>query len=492
MEQIELAPATRKGKYFAFRIGVVSVLALLAAAAYATFVTAPGNIRVAPVSIAVHSSSTLPAEAQALEAQTAPFLFDRDTTTVHVAYADQSVDAQLEGPAEIRSIKVFGPAPYDLTVQAQQGNAWNTIAGLDKIKLANQPAGWNTFAATQTVTASALRFVLALPHGNGGGGGNSSSNGNTTTATASGLPEIEIWTTGGHALVKDAALVAAMTSGTQSGTGKQTKPDHARTYAATPATAVVGHDTQTFKFTLDRPSNRFKRAWLTYEAYGLSHWVSPVRRLNGQSLQGGAFTFSGTDWTPLSEPIHPDWLMTGSNRVDFAIPPNVAGSYSVRNVRVVAELDDGNNFIARATVGAVTTKEVTENDAPTLIDGDLSTGWSPYFDTRSKGSSPALTLYFDKPTQLDTLSLNLVNAFSGTFSVDLLVGGQWQNAGIPAVNGNKLGAGWNNLSGFAQVPAGALRITFQNGAGSPGEIRNIGSRLRYRHSLCACDQRYLS
>jgi RHS repeat-associated protein len=459
-------------------IALTSAFGFLAVTAYAMFASLPGSIRVAPLSLAVHSSSTLPAEVQALEAQTAPLLFDRDTGTAHVAYADQTLDAQLERPTEIQSIKVFGAAPYELTVQAQQGGAWNTISGLNKLKLSNQSPAWNTFQPTQAVTAGALRFLLTLPPGNGGGGGGKGGKGNTvTTPTSGGLSEIEIWATGEHALLNGAALVAAMQGNVQSGTASQPKPAQARSYAATPASATVGKDAQSFSFTLDRPAARFKRAWLAYEAYGLAHWVSPVRRINGLALQGGAFTFSGTDWTSLVEPVHPDWLATGKNRIDFYLPANLAGNYSVRNVRVVAELDDGNNFIARATTIAGATAKIagSEIDAPVLIDGDFTTGWSPYVDPRSKGSNPTVTLYFDKPTQLDTLSLNLVNAFSGTMSVDLLVGGQWQNAGIPAINGKKLTAGWNNITGFAQVPADALRITFQNGTGSPGEIREIAA-----------------
>jgi RHS repeat-associated protein len=457
-------------------VGIVATLGFLAIAAYAMFVSLPGHIKVAPVSIVVHSASSLPAEVQALEAQTAALLFDRDTATAHLAYADQSIDIQLERQTEIKSINIYGPSPYELTVKAQQGSTWNTIAGLDKIKLTSQPAAWNSFPATQAVTTGALRFVLSAPPGNSGGGGKGKSGKGTTTtstATVGGIPEIEIWATGEHALLNGAALVAAMPSGTTA----QSKPAQARSYTATPVSAVIGKDGQSFRFTLDRPTNRFKRAWLSYEAYGLSHWVSPVRRINGLSVQGGSFTFSGSDWTPLTEPIHPDWLVTGSNRVDFSLPENIAGNYSVRNVRVIAELDDGNNFIARATsiTGATANKAGTEIDAPVLNDGDLTTGWSPYADPRNKTGQPALTLTFEKPTQLDTLSLNLVNALSGTMSVDLLVAGQWQSAGLPTINGKKLTAGWNNLSGFAQVPADALRITFLNGSGSPVEIREVAA-----------------
>lgn len=111
MEKNGSAAMARPGKHLAWRVGIISVLGLLAVAAYAMFVVLPGSIRVAPVTVTVNSSGTLPAEAKALEAQTAPYLFDRDTTTAHIAYADQSVDAQLERSTEIGSIKVYGPAP---------------------------------------------------------------------------------------------------------------------------------------------------------------------------------------------------------------------------------------------------------------------------------------------------------------------------------------------------------------------------------------------
>jgi hypothetical protein len=104
MEQ-NARPATDAGMHMEERLtsrtwrivspGAVGVLCLLTVAAYAMFVSLPGRVKFAPVSIVVHSSSTLPAEA--------PFLFVRRTITVHVAYADQRVDAQLERTNEIRS-----------------------------------------------------------------------------------------------------------------------------------------------------------------------------------------------------------------------------------------------------------------------------------------------------------------------------------------------------------------------------------------------------
>src|SRR5574340_1818247 len=112
------------------RIGAAALAALAgfaAVAAYAVFSSAPGRIQVAPVSVVVHSAATLPAEVQALEAGTAPLLFDRDTRTAHVAFADQRIDATLDRPTEIRAIKIYGPAPHELTGSAQRGGACTTV-----------------------------------------------------------------------------------------------------------------------------------------------------------------------------------------------------------------------------------------------------------------------------------------------------------------------------------------------------------------------------
>jgi RHS repeat-associated protein len=466
-------PRRPPSRRIALALSTIVALGILGAA-YAAFIGLPGLVRIAPVSIVVHSSNTLPPEVQALEAQTAPNLFDRDTTNGYVAYADDSIDLALDQPREIHAIKVYGPAPYNLTVQALDGGAWTTISGLDNIKLANLASGWNTLQAAQLLTTSNVRLVLTLAGGNGGGNGgaNGKGKGGASATTTGAIPEIEIWAAGKHSLVSGNNLVAAAVGATQtSGISQTQMPAQARVYTATPDTAVVGGSLQTFSITIDRPAARFKRAWLTYEAYGLANWVSPVRSINGQAVQGGAFTFSGDYWTPLAEPINPNWLVAGKNTVSFTLPPGLAGNYSVRNIRIVGELDDGNNFIARATTGNATSKTSSETDAPQLIDGDLTTGWTPW--NNPHGGNPTLTLYFDKPTQLDSLNLDLVNSLSGTLNVDLLVGGQWQSAGLQTINGKKLSAGWNAIGGFAAVAAEALRITFQSGQGSAGEILDV-------------------
>ncbi|MDH5206382.1 MAG: hypothetical protein OEW36_12040, partial [Hylemonella sp.] len=418
----------------------------------------------------MHSASSLPPEVQALEAQSAALLFDRDTRSEHVAYAEQSIELQLERSSDIQSLKVYGAAPYELSVQAKVADAWSPVAGLDKLRLDRLPTAWNTFSASRSTRSAALRLILTptAPAG---------------TATSGGLPEIEIWAAGEHSLVRDNALVQAVqqawplnNDGSASSTASYAIPAQTRVYNAKTAGVTVGQGGQRISFELDRAPSQLRRAWLVYEAYGVAHWVSPVRRINGQALGGGELVFAATQWNTLSEPIAPGWLRQGSNHIDFSLPPGSKGSYSVRKLRLIAEVDDGHNLIARAVTAYSGNTPGIDTDTPALLDGDFASGWSPWRDARAKALSsarPELSLYFDKPTQLDELRLHLVNPLAGTIGVDLLVDGQWQNAGLNTVNGAKLGAGWNTLNGFARVAAQAVLLSFQNGAGSAAEIKEI-------------------
>ena len=203
-----LPPKRRLRRRIRFAVGAIATFCILSVA-YAAFNALPGPVRVAPISITVHSSSSLPPEVQTLEAQTAPSLFDRDTSNGYVAYADESIDLGLDQAREIHAIKVYGPAPYLLTVQAQHGGGWTTIGGLDNIKLANLSAGWNTLQATQPITTATLRLVLTLANGNGGKGKNAAN-------TSGAIPEIEIWAAGEHSLLSGNALVEAAVSAAKS------------------------------------------------------------------------------------------------------------------------------------------------------------------------------------------------------------------------------------------------------------------------------------
>ena len=126
-----------RGMFAAFAVLIAA--SGLGVAVYASILatgdTLPVGSKTTPQSLTVFSSASLPAEVQALEASTAQYLFDRDVLTPHVAYAASRVEATLDGAQEIRAIKVFGPAPYRLTVKAESGGAYQTIAGLENLDL---------------------------------------------------------------------------------------------------------------------------------------------------------------------------------------------------------------------------------------------------------------------------------------------------------------------------------------------------------------------
>src|SRR5262245_25668160 len=75
------------------------------------------NIKLRPSAVQSQASPRRPPEVQTLESQTAPAAFDRDTTSEHTAYDGGHLIAILETPVEIRAIKVYGAAPYTLSVE---------------------------------------------------------------------------------------------------------------------------------------------------------------------------------------------------------------------------------------------------------------------------------------------------------------------------------------------------------------------------------------
>ena len=443
-------------KQFALWTAGLGLAGLTLFAVQAALITVPGFVKLTPLSVSAQSSQSLPPEVQALEAETATLVFDRNTTTEYVAFDEGHIEAQLAAEADINHIKIFGPARYTLTVKAPHGGSWQTVDGLSNIKLANQSANWNTFAARTPVTTNKLRFELTPDNG---GGKNNGKNSNA----ASGLKEIEIWSNGErHLLASATALVSAMQD--------DKMPAQVSEHVAVPAeAAVTATGPQSFSLTLERNPTDIKRAYLAYETFGFNHWVSPARAINDLPVQGGDFHFTDLSWSSQVEPINPAWLKAGQNTVNFSLPAGMTGSYSVRNVRLLTELDDGGNFIA--SVDSNTDAAL----AGQVVDADLATGWAPY-DNRSRGKTdkPNLSLYFDKPTQVDGLALYLTDALDGTLTLAFLRDGNWVSGGA-TVNGRKFVSGWNQLDAASAGAVTALRLTFENGAGSAAEIRELNA-----------------
>ena len=146
---------------------VLSGAALVAGAAFLAYAamvstgdTLPVGSKPTPLTLTVFSFTSLPPEVQALEASTAPLLFDRDTVTQHVAYDVSEVEATFEAVQPVSAIKVYGAAPYLLTVKAESAGALVPVAGLENLNLTKLPTGWTTFTAAAPVTTGKLHFVL--------------------------------------------------------------------------------------------------------------------------------------------------------------------------------------------------------------------------------------------------------------------------------------------------------------------------------------------
>src|SRR2546427_373869 len=137
-----------------------AVIVAVYAAVVPTGQTLPAGSKATPFALTVFSSPSLPPEVQAQEAATAPLLFDRDTTTQHVAFDVSSVQAAFESPQSVSAIKIFGPAPYLLSVKADAGGSFQSIAGLENLNLTALPAAWNTFTAAAPVTTGKILLTL--------------------------------------------------------------------------------------------------------------------------------------------------------------------------------------------------------------------------------------------------------------------------------------------------------------------------------------------
>jgi RHS repeat-associated protein len=426
----------------------------------------PAGSKATPSSLTVFSSSSLPPEVQAQEAASAPLLFDRDTDTQHAAFAESAVQASFDWVQEVRAIKVYGAAPYTLTVKADASGSFQNIAGLENLNLTLLPAGWHTFAATAPVMTSKLMFALTPASG----------------GAASGLREIEVWTAAVPVSSKDGAGLLEKLLG-------PTPPAHAKLYTALNPTAnptvgvVTPNDSggdladNKFTFSVDREPTHFVRAYLTYELFGQASFVSPLRKINGlNSNAGGGLVLPAAAWSTQAERINPAWLKRGANTVEFSVLSSSykEAGYTVRNVRVVAELDNGANAIE--AVSANQPDASGTNPVAALYDGDLASGWRPYpAEQPIIANVPAVELDLRRPTQLDGVSLHLSSWFPGQVQLSIKQAGQWLDL-PPEAQG--LDAGWNTI----QLPASVApdqrvvegaRVAFLAGAGSSTEVREL-------------------
>ena len=124
-----ILPGRVRAQYVTYMIAGLVAAALL----LGLFISAQATLtiqttqRLTPVSLSVSSDTSLPKDVQALEAASATYLFDRDTTTEHAVFGLGSVTATLNAPTNLTTLALYGDAPYRITVDAWIGGGWTTL-----------------------------------------------------------------------------------------------------------------------------------------------------------------------------------------------------------------------------------------------------------------------------------------------------------------------------------------------------------------------------
>jgi hypothetical protein len=109
-----------------------------------------------PETVTVRSDGKLHRLVRQVEARNAPKAFDRDTGSSYTAFGPSTMTVTFAEAKNVTGLRVYGKAPYQLTVQAVEGGSTQVVAGLESVDLSKLTDGWNTLAADRPVTAAAL------------------------------------------------------------------------------------------------------------------------------------------------------------------------------------------------------------------------------------------------------------------------------------------------------------------------------------------------
>lgn len=460
------------------------------------------SVRTSPQGWQAQSAASLPADVQAMEAATLNRLFDRDTRTEYTAFDEQSLDIALDGERDVTAIRVFGAAPYVLSVQRQQRGGWKDIQGLKSLDLSQLPETWHSFETNNPVKVETLRVHLE-----------------PASSDAAGLKELEIWSHGEHIPVETGSQLLTQLE-------QDAMQDQGLVAQAQPQEGMIGSISEqnpddptdnTFSMQLAVPPTQVKYAYLVYETSGLAHWMNAVRVINDQPAMGGVVVESNDAWTQQIERLDPTWLKEGLNRVRFTVPQDRNQMYQVRNVRLMVELDNGANFVGY--IGASQTDDQAAIDR--LYDGSTNSGMVVYSGTAvgpldNEGSDasamppglvdnpgqglhlgwvkgnapwkqalssaipvsagePVLEMGFDRGVELEAVGFYLRGKLAGKVQVETWQDGQWlpdgkQHAATAMKNG------WAELPVQSAQKVRGVRLVFSGGEGSSGEIRELTVR----------------
>ncbi|MGB5685792.1 MAG: hypothetical protein WBM35_08275, partial [Candidatus Electrothrix sp.] len=413
-------------------------------------------------------------------------LFDRNTETAYAPADAALVDFRFESPQAMSEIRLYGPSSYMLTVQQQINGQWLDIEALAAINLSTNTEQWYSYPLKTSEQVDALRLQL-VPIDTGTAG---------DSGAAQGIREIEFWAVGQHEPVRSGIeLHALLDHGVTVRQGRQ--------YQAGPALGLIGPEDgnytdaaqdNTFRFDLAYRPEQIKRAYLSYELSGLTHWTGAIRTINEQVAMGGSVIErgkGGEDGLQVEE-IAPAWLRQGTNFIRFT-PVDVDSAYTVSKVQVLIELDDGANFVSRISTNMAEAEGW--DAAATLYDGDTSTGLAPVrqqetmligwerqagqvLPNQESIEEAAIELEFDRLTDLSSLGFYVTAQFKGQLKVLLQKQGEWVESTVNAEQ-DLQEAGWYyfHLSDGEDTQAVRLLFGRKAGKGAISEVRALGSNL---------------
>jgi RHS repeat-associated protein len=364
------------------------------------------------------------------EVQPASNIFDNDTTTLYAPAQTRIIQFSLAAATDIKAIKVYGNSSYNITLLAQ--NSSNQWAELGSAGSSGGASMWNSYKVSNAFKSSTYRIMLQPVSGAG---------------TLSGVAEIELWGSGENVNIKDGATLSAMLD-------EQDVISSGGKYSALPAqdsvtiTASAGGTTSynpVFTAAIPESPSSFKRAWLVYELNGYAGWISIEHTINGKGWKKAWPMASQDGWVAQVEPIDPDLLQAGSNTITFLPPSGSTAGYSIRNIRIVAEKDNGYNNINVETSGNTT--------AANLLDGDPLTSW------KTSAASESIIFGTYRPVQADSLALNAFGAAGGNLQLFGYINGGWTPV-TDVIDGGSLKNGWNNIAINTALPVSQFELQY--------------------------------
>jgi len=369
-----------------------------------TAMTVSDTVRYAPDNIQLDTSQISDPNAAAQAQTQSMALFDRDTTTLYAPQQASNIQVTFGAPINLRFIKVYGPASYYITVYSFTGTGtWSVVPGLSRIDLSKATQVWNKYQASSPQQASLFKVTLEPISG----------------LQQSGVAEMEFWADGLRMNVRDGATLSSSIDANGVVSYGKKFPAGPQTDTVSVTSNVGGFAIQgaVFYVNVSGQAADFNRAWLIYDLNGITSWLSAQHTINGMGSVSGWPVATGTDWVTQAEPIDPDLLVNGPNVITFTPTTNGMG-YSVRNVAVVVETDNGFNQFSCV--------EVNDTNQQNMLDGDPTTLW------QATGAANAI---FDiyRPVQADYIGILPATSTKGTLQISGLndFTGLWEQAAKP-------------------------------------------------------------